>query len=78
MRPKTTLKDLPSTHNVSVYIHNSFIDRLKLLKKEISVSTNNINDIQVLLTKTCRRRLEKFQRQVMDGRQTTQRGRSLG
>jgi hypothetical protein len=39
MRPKTTIKDLPSTHNVSVYIHNSFVEQLKLFKKEISVST---------------------------------------
>ena len=39
MQPKTTLNDLPSTHNVSVYIHNCFVDQLKLLKKEISVST---------------------------------------
>ena len=34
-----TKKDLPSTHDVSVYLHNRFIDQLKLLKKEISVST---------------------------------------
>ena len=38
MQPKTTLNDLPSTHNVSVYIHNCFVDQLKLLKKEISVA----------------------------------------
>ena len=39
MRPKTTKNDLPSTHDVSVYIHNRFVDQLKLLKEEISVST---------------------------------------
>ena len=39
MRPKATINDLPSTQNVSVYIHNSFVDQLKLLKREISVST---------------------------------------
>ena len=39
MQPKTTINDLPSTYNVSVYIHNRFVDQLKLLKKEISVST---------------------------------------
>jgi maltodextrin utilization protein YvdJ len=39
MRPKTTKNDLPSTHDVSVYIHNRFVDQLKLLKKEILVST---------------------------------------
>lgn len=38
MRPKTTKNDLPSTHDVSVYIHNRFIDQLKLLKSEITVS----------------------------------------
>ena len=42
MRPKTTKNDLPSTHNVSVYIHNRFADKLKLLKKEIKVSRMSI------------------------------------
>ncbi|KAF8225168.1 hypothetical protein L208DRAFT_1018610, partial [Tricholoma matsutake] len=35
MRPKTIKNNLPSTHDVSVYIHNCFIEQLKLLKKEI-------------------------------------------
>jgi hypothetical protein len=38
MRPKTTKDDLPSTHDVSVYLHNHFINQLKLLKSEITVS----------------------------------------
>ena len=33
-----TKNDLPSTHDMSVYIHNQFIDQLKLLKSEITVS----------------------------------------
>jgi len=33
-----TKNNLPSTHDVSVYIHNQFIDQLKLLKSEIIVS----------------------------------------
>ncbi|KAF8494888.1 hypothetical protein F5888DRAFT_1567472, partial [Russula emetica] len=32
MRPKTTRKDLPSRHNIEVYIHNEFVDWLKTLK----------------------------------------------
>ena len=38
MRPKTTQKDLPSRHNVEVYIHNKFVDCLKMLKSDILVS----------------------------------------
>lgn len=34
MRSKTTKKDLPSTHDVTVYIHNSFTDKIKLLNEE--------------------------------------------
>jgi hypothetical protein len=77
MRPKTTKNDLPSTHDVSVYIHNRFIDQLKLLKKEISVSTTQ-NDIQILLTDCGRRRRVKFRQRLMDGRQIIRKGRSLG
>jgi len=33
-----TKNNLPSTHDVSAYIHNHFIDQLKLLKSEITVS----------------------------------------
>jgi len=38
MRPKTTRKDLPSRHDIEVYIHNEFVDWLKMLKTEIIVS----------------------------------------
>ena len=38
MRPKTTRKDLPSRHDIEVYIHNEFVDWLKTLKSEILVS----------------------------------------
>ena len=38
MRPKTTRKDLPSRHDIEVYIHNEFVDWLKTLKNEIIVS----------------------------------------
>ena len=56
MRPKTTIKELPSTHDVSVYIHNRFVDQLKLLKNEISVST-------MLLVK----KISKFHLQILAG-----------
>ncbi|KAF8223755.1 hypothetical protein L208DRAFT_1071098, partial [Tricholoma matsutake] len=39
MRPKTVKCDLPSTHDVLVYIHNHFVEHLKLLKEEIKVSS---------------------------------------
>jgi hypothetical protein len=38
MRPKTIGNNLPSTHDVLVYLHNCFVEQMKLLKKEISVS----------------------------------------
>ncbi|KAF8230232.1 hypothetical protein L208DRAFT_1282810, partial [Tricholoma matsutake] len=38
MRPKSLTKDIPSTHNVTTYIHNKFIERLQDLKSDILVS----------------------------------------
>ena len=38
MRPKSTQKDMPSTHDVSMYIHNKFVCRLEELKHNIIVS----------------------------------------
>jgi hypothetical protein len=38
MRPKAKIVDLPSTHNVTKYIHNQFVEWLKDLKKDIAVS----------------------------------------
>jgi hypothetical protein len=38
MRPKAMTKDIPSTHDVTTYIHNQFIERLQELKRDILVS----------------------------------------
>jgi hypothetical protein len=38
MRPKTTVADLPTTHTVSDYIHNQFVNHLKKVNTEIAVS----------------------------------------
>ena len=38
MRPKSTQKDLPSTHDVSMYNHNKFVCTLEELKHDIIVS----------------------------------------
>lgn len=38
MKPKATRKDLPSSHEVQVYIHNAFVEWLKSLKEEFQVS----------------------------------------
>jgi hypothetical protein len=40
MRPKMLRVDLPSTHEVTTYIHNKFIVWLKELKTDIEVSYN--------------------------------------
>jgi hypothetical protein len=37
MRPRTTATDLPSTHDVTIFIHNQFISLVKTLKEEILV-----------------------------------------
>ncbi|KAF9231503.1 hypothetical protein BU15DRAFT_56036, partial [Melanogaster broomeanus] len=37
MRPNTSKADLPSTHDISTYIHNSFIEFLSTLKTRIQV-----------------------------------------
>ncbi|KAF8443722.1 hypothetical protein L210DRAFT_861964 [Boletus edulis BED1] len=41
MWPNTTKADIPSTHDISVYVHNEFIDFIKQLKVEIQVSSNS-------------------------------------
>lgn len=37
MRPKSSTKDLPSSHDVSVYIHNEFVKHTTALKEELRV-----------------------------------------
>jgi hypothetical protein len=38
IRPRTTHRDLPSRHDLEVYIHNEFVECLEKLKCEIIVS----------------------------------------
>jgi hypothetical protein len=38
MRPKSTLKDLPSTCDVASHLHNEFVNWLEQLKNDIEVS----------------------------------------
>lgn len=38
MRPKTKSSDIPSSHDVGVYIHNECVKWLKQIKEEITVS----------------------------------------
>jgi hypothetical protein len=40
MRPKSTTLDLPSSHDVKVYIHNEFVKHMAELKQEITVSSS--------------------------------------
>ena len=37
MRPNTIKADLPTAHDVTLYIHNAFINHLQVLKEEIQV-----------------------------------------
>lgn len=43
MRPKTTRRDLPSRHDIEVYIHNEFAAWLKTLKDDILVSNKTLS-----------------------------------
>ena len=38
MRPKSTLTDLPTTHDVITHLHNEFVKWLAQLKKDVEVS----------------------------------------
>lgn len=38
MRPKAVRQDIPSTHQVTTYIHNEFVKWLNVLKSDILVS----------------------------------------
>ncbi|KIM67446.1 hypothetical protein SCLCIDRAFT_107455 [Scleroderma citrinum Foug A] len=38
MRPNANKADIPSSHDISTFIHNSFIDFLQNLKSRIQVS----------------------------------------
>jgi hypothetical protein len=38
MQPNTQVSGLSSIHNVTTYIHNKFVERLKELKTDILVS----------------------------------------
>jgi hypothetical protein len=42
MRPKTIHSDLPSTHEVTKYLHNEFVAWLKTLKNDIEVSQTRL------------------------------------
>ncbi|KAH8982300.1 hypothetical protein EDB83DRAFT_2241625, partial [Lactarius deliciosus] len=77
MRPKTKVSDLPSSHDVGIYVHNECLKWLKQLWKEITVSTRawwitkrNSPSIRQLLVRS--------QQQRMAGRQTIRRQRSWG
>jgi hypothetical protein len=42
MRPKSTTKDLASSHEVQAHIHNGFVKYMKDLKEEIMVWKFNV------------------------------------
>jgi hypothetical protein len=44
MRPKSTTKDLASSHEVKAHIHNGFVKYMKDLKEEITVWKLNVTE----------------------------------
>jgi hypothetical protein len=77
MRPKSTQKDVPSTHDVTRYIHNQFVDQLEGLKGDIMVSERLVVRNNKLTTMV-RGHPEGFRAPVTDGPLTQQRRRFLG
>jgi hypothetical protein len=43
MQPKTKLADLPSSHDIRVYLKNSFVLHIKQLHHDIMVSTTGLS-----------------------------------
>jgi hypothetical protein len=43
MRPRSTTSDLPSTHDVKVYLHNEFVKHMKDLKDEIKAAPGKVS-----------------------------------
>jgi hypothetical protein len=75
MWPKSTTSDLPSSHDIKVYLHNAFVKHINELKDEITVSNFIVSNLLKILICTClSRRLQgKYQLLKMDGRQILRR-----
>jgi hypothetical protein len=78
MRPKTMRKDLPSRHDIEVYIHNEFVAWLKSLKNDILVSIAPSFFKMLELTFMHRKPQVVSRRLRMGGQQTTRKRRFWG
>src|SRR6266704_3362452 len=68
MHPKTKHANLPSMHDVKVYLRNAFVAQLDKLKADIMVSTGTRHKICLLLSRLSGRvLLERFQSWLMAG-----------
>lgn len=71
MRPRATSADLPSTHDVTVYINNEFIAVLTQLKARITV--RHFLDLLLFADSANRLALARFPAPWMAGQQTIRR-----
>jgi hypothetical protein len=78
MRPKANKLDVPSSHDVSVYIHNSCVEWLKKLKGDILVSAKKAYQGIEHSWTDFRQLPGRYQARQMDGPRTIQRRRFWG
>jgi hypothetical protein len=82
MRPKTKASELPSSHDIGVYLHNECVRWLEQLRKDILVSNRRAQMTSKAQAEeyslVFRQHLARSQRQWMDGWQITPRQRFWG
>jgi hypothetical protein len=80
MRPKSNKKDIPSSHDISVYVHNKCVEWLDKLKYDILVSVTLKITLQCMSHSliNCRLLLAGYRPRRMDGPQIIPEHRSWG
>jgi hypothetical protein len=78
MRPKTKHSELPSSHDIGVYLHNECVKWLEKLRGEIQVSSQRDRMTSEEHLPVLRQHLARFRRQLMDGQQIIPKQRSWG
>jgi hypothetical protein len=77
MRPKAGRKNIPSTHDITTYIHNEFVKWLKELEGDIKVSQKKTTTKNDYLPGHNRKLLARSPPQLMGGQLILRKPRSL-
>jgi hypothetical protein len=78
MRPKTKCSELPSSHDIGVYLHNECVKWLEKLQGEIQVSSQRDQMTSEEHLPVFRQCLARFRQQLMDGQQIIPKQHSWG